>query len=98
MVIKRISPMSCARMSGLLYGAMGLLVGACISLFMMVAGSAIGGDHPIGGAMFGALFGVGAVVLLPVFYGVMGFVVGGISAALYNVVAGWAGGIEIETQ
>jgi hypothetical protein len=102
MVIKRVGPLSVAKVSGLLYALMGLLFGACISLFMMAAGSLAGGpwaDTPqLGGAMFGAIFGVGAIVFLPIFYGVMGFVFGGIGAAIYNVVAGWIGGIEIETQ
>ena len=35
-----------------------------------------------------ALMGVGAVIALPILYGVMGFVIGAIGAALYNFFAG----------
>jgi hypothetical protein len=48
--------------------------------------------------LMGMLFGAAAVVLLPVFYGVMGFVVKLIGASLYNVIAGWVGGVELDVQ
>ena len=38
------------------------------------------------------------VVLLPVLYGVMGFVFGIIGAAFYNLVARWVGGFEVEIK
>jgi len=33
-----------------------------------------------------------------VIYGVMGFIFGVISAAIYNLVAHWIGGIEVEVE
>ena len=44
------------------------------------------------------MFGVGAIIFLPLFYGVMGVVLGAISAGLYNLIAGMLGGIEVETE
>jgi hypothetical protein len=44
------------------------------------------------------VFGVGAVVVLPVFYGLMGFVGGLLSSALYNLVARTVGGVELEVE
>jgi hypothetical protein len=102
MVIKRISPMSCAKVSGLLYALMGFIVGACVSLFAMVLGGTLASQSAemgeTGGQLFGALFGIGAIVLLPLFYGVMGFVVGAVTSVIYNFVAGVTGGLEIEVQ
>ena len=46
---------------------------------------------------FAFLFGAGAL-LVPVFYGVMGFVFGVIGAAIYNLVAKWTGGIEFTVE
>jgi hypothetical protein len=46
----------------------------------------------------GLLFGVGAIVLLPIFYGLLGFVCALVGAALYNVVAKLTGGIELELE
>jgi hypothetical protein len=34
----------------------------------------------------------------PVFYGAMGFIMGAISALLYNLFAKWVGGIELEME
>ena len=42
------------------------------------------------------LFGAGAVVILPIVYGCIGFVGGLIMAPLYNLVAKVVGGIEVE--
>jgi len=100
-VIKRVSPMSAAKMGGILGVLLGLIIGACVSLVMMAAGSTIsmsGGDQNLG-AMSGAvsmLFGAGAIIILPIFYGVFSFIMGALYAALYNVAAKWVGGIEIE--
>lgn len=95
MVIKRIGPMSVAKIAGVVYAVIGLVFGAFMSLF------AIGGAMfmPEGqGGMFGALFGVGAIVVLPIFYGGLGFVGTFIGALIFNAAAGVAGGVEIEVQ
>ena len=42
--------------------------------------------------------GLGAIVILPIFYGGLGFIVAVIASALYNLAAGWVGGIEIELK
>jgi hypothetical protein len=98
MIIKRISPMSCAKMSGLLYAVIGLLVGAFVSLFIATLGSMIPPDEAQMSGFVGMLFGAGAIVVLPIFYGVLGFIGGAIVAVFYNLIAGWAGGLEIEVQ
>jgi hypothetical protein len=36
------------------------------------------------------------VIFLPILYGVLGLVVGAIGAALYNLLAGIIGGVEID--
>jgi hypothetical protein len=95
MIIRRVGPLSCAKLAGLLYAAMGFVIGAFFSLAAAIGGfaSESGGD-----AMFAAIFGIGAVVILPLFYGGLGFVTTLIAAWLYNVTAGVVGGVEIETQ
>ena len=91
MVINRIAPFSLAKISGTLYAALGLIFGALFSLIAM-AGMAAGN----GNSMFGALFGVGAIILFPIFYGCIGFVASLIGAWLYNVLAGMVGGVELD--
>jgi len=99
MVITRISPLSCAKVTGLLYAVIGLLVGAFFTLVISTIGSFVQQhEMPAGGAFMGALFGAGAIVMLPLFYGVVGFIGGAIAAAAYNLIAGWTGGLEIEVR
>ena len=98
MTITRVGPLSAAKVAGLLYVVIGLVAGAFVSLFAL-AGAAIGAGSGNGdGATFGALFGVGAIILLPIFYGFFGFVGTLIMAALFNVAAGMVGGIEVDAR
>jgi len=43
-------------------------------------------------------FGIGFALAMPVLYAVMGFIFGVIGAGLYNLVAGWIGGIEVDVE
>jgi hypothetical protein len=96
MVIKSIGPLSLAKLAGILYGAIGLIVGAVFAAISAVGGFAAATESE--GAAFAALFGVGAIVFLPILYGGMGFLFALIGAALYNVIAGMVGGIEVQMQ
>lgn len=99
MVIKRINPMSAAKVGGLLGLFLGLVIGACFSLIAMVAGgAAAAADEPGRGALFGGLMGIGSIIFFPLFYGVIMFVGGAIQALLYNVAAKYTGGLEIEAS
>ena len=93
--IKKIGVLSLAKIFGILYAFVGLIFGAFITLFALVAPAFSSSNTP---GLFGALFGVGAIILLPIFYGVLGFVSGLITAALYNLVCSWIGGLEVETE
>ena len=95
MIIKRIGPLSCAKLSGLLYAVIGLLIGGVFSMAAMAGAFA---SETAGAAGIGAIMGVGAVIVFPILYGLMGFVATLIAAWLYNVLAGFVGGIEIDTQ
>ncbi len=35
---------------------------------------------------------------MPVFYAIMGFIVGVLAAAVYNLVARWTGGLQFEVR
>ena len=97
MIIRRVSPMSCAKVAGVLYALMGLIFGAGFSLFFMLLGSAMDTSE-VPGPLAGMLFGAGAVVVLPIMYGIMGFVTTALAAVLYNLVAGLVGGIEFDVD
>jgi len=95
MEVKRVGPWSAARVCGIMNAAMGLIFGALFACIALVGGSLA--QRNDAGA-FGALFGVGAIVLLPLFYGVGGVMFGALSAWLYNVFAGMVGGIEVQLE
>jgi hypothetical protein len=96
MIVKRLAPLSFAKIAGVLYALMGLLVGGLFSAASILGGvmGAGDGDSPFGGM----IFGVGAIVVLPIFYGVLGFVTTLIGAVLYNAIASVIGGVEIDVQ
>ena len=95
MVLKKVGAMSLAKISGVLYAAIGLIIGAVVSLLAMLGMAAnMGGSaNPMG-----VLFGVGAIICLPIFYGLIGFIGALIGAGLYNVLARVVGGVQLELE
>ena len=97
MVLKRVGVWSLARMMGILYGFMGLIAGGIFTIVSLM-GAAFGMAAGEGDAVWGLLFGVGAIVVLPIFYGLLGLVFGAIGAAIYNVAASVVGGVELQLE
>jgi hypothetical protein len=82
-------------MLGTLYAVIGFFLGLLFALLSVIgAGFADSGAE----GLLSLMFGVGGVIILPIFYGVLGFVFGAIGAALYNVIAGMAGGVEFNFE
>jgi hypothetical protein len=95
-IVKRLAPLSFAKVAGVLYVLLGLLFGGLISVFSILgAGLGMAGDE---GQIPGMLLGAGAVVVLPIFYGGLGFITTLLGAVLYNAIASVVGGVEIEVQ
>jgi uncharacterized membrane protein YqaE (UPF0057 family) len=91
--------LSCGKVMGIMYTVFGFIAGICFALFASCAAALNPvADQPMAGmsGMAGMLFGVGAIVLMPILYGVLGFFGGMIMALLYNLTARLAGGIEFE--
>ena len=98
MELKRIDALSCSKVLALLYAGIGLLMG-CLFSFFAIVGTVTGiGAHGADAVLPGFLFGVGAAVVLPVFYGVMGGIMGLLGATLYNLTARLVGGIRVELR
>jgi hypothetical protein len=98
MIVTRIRPLSLAKVTTAVYAAIGLFIGVIFAGISLV-GAAIGlasqaGPEP----WFGALFGVGAIVAAPIFYGLLGFLGGLFTAFVYNLAARALGGVEFEVQ
>ena len=98
MIVKSLGVLSVGKIMGAMYAIIGLIAGAFFSL-LSVLGAAAGAQGGAGAeAMLPMVFGFAAVILLPIFYGIMGFIGGIIGAFVYNILASMVGGIEIEFQ
>src|ERR1700732_3235726 len=104
-IVRRVGPGSAFKVGLVLYALMGLVLGICMAFGSMVAGSLGGlGHSPVPGSggtggswdarSFGLGMGLGAIIFFPVIYGLIGGVFAAIGAAVYNLVAGWVGGLE----
>ena len=99
MVLKRVGVWSAAKLLGVLYAASGLLVGGLFALLSLVGTNWVPEyTHGAPPEWLGPMLGVGAVVVLPIFYGLLGLVGGAIGAALFNFVARMVGGLELELE
>ena len=100
--IKRVAPLQAGKMLGVLYACMGLIFLPIFALaglagaFAQQTQQAQNTGGPPSALITAMMFGFG--IFMPVFYGVFGFIFGVISAAIYNLIARWIGGIEVEVE
>lgn len=89
--LAKVGPMSLAKIQAATTFAMSLLFAIPFLLFGSTMGMA-------GGEAAGAAMGmmVGMAFVIPIAALVVGFLGGLLSAAIYNLLAGWVGGIEVE--
>ena len=100
MVIKRFGVLSAAKLYAVVMAAIGLIIGIPLGLIMMVIGAAVmsmGRDGAAGGGV-GIGMGLFYMIGLPIMYGVMGFIFGALGALVYNMAAGFLGGLEMELE
>lgn len=82
-------------------GLIGVVIGLIAGLVFFLVGSALqtvlqsAEVDGASGLMAGGAIGI---IALPIMYGIFGFIGGAIGALLYNLIAGWIGGIEIELE
>lgn len=98
-VVSRIGVLACGKLMAAIYVFISLLIAIPLLILSLIgagAGAAGGGNAPPGAV--GAVLGMGVcfTLLLPVFYGIGGFIGGVIFAAIYNLVASFVGGMELE--
>jgi hypothetical protein len=93
--VTRIGVLSAAKMYAVLMGFFGLIFGAILALVSLL-GAGVAATSDDGGSALAFGLGIGAVIALPIMYGLLGFISGLIGAWIYNVVAGLVGGLEIE--
>ncbi|MDK2975482.1 MAG: hypothetical protein PWP08_1853 [Methanofollis sp.] len=95
--IKHFGILSVARINA----AISLVVGLILSvLWVLLAGitgvaRAIDGT-PIGTAAINGASGLVIIIFATIVYAIVGFIIGALVAFLYNVAAGWFGGVKME--
>ncbi len=98
--VRRIAVGSAFKVGAALYALLFAVMGLCLvplrlSGFLTSAGL-VGERVRGGGVVAGCLIGVLAYIVLIVVYGVLGGIGGALTAFLYNLIAGWIGGLEVE--
>ncbi|MEZ4703257.1 MAG: hypothetical protein R2834_23210 [Rhodothermales bacterium] len=93
MVLKHIGVASAARITGIVTAALGLIV-AVLYLPILTLLSLFDGS----GESFGMTMGFAFLIIFPILYGLMGFLIGAFYAWLYNIVAERFGGLEMEFE
>ena len=94
MRIRSIEPLSCGKMLGGVYAFIALLFGAIFSLISLLGI----GLAPREGSILAIVLGVGAVVIFPIVYFIIGLIGGILFALFYNVVAKVLGGVQFEVE
>jgi hypothetical protein len=101
MVIKRIAPLSAAKIAGLIYTLIGLPFALMVWVVSLVGLNYSGLSNspflPFAPAYVVA-GGAVAVIILPLVYGAYCFVMTLIGAWLYNLASGFVGGLSVEVQ
>ncbi len=83
--LQHIAPLQLGIVLATLHGALSLIAVPPLILFYLFAPKSGTGSLP-GGILF--------IILIPIMYAVAGFIGGIITAAVYNLIAKWTGGIE----
>jgi len=91
-VLKRVSPVFVFLKQLTAYEIVGLIVGMFCSLIAVTGARFAAHAHmPIVSRV-----GVFAVILCPIFYGIIGGIGAVIAAGIYNLTADWVGGLEVD--
>lgn len=98
MIIRRLGVMSVAKISAIIAAVVGLLAGFLFFLVSLAGGAAGAMSENDPGMAWISGLGAMAIVVLPILYGVFGFIGGAIQAFVYNLAAKFVGGIKIETE
>ena len=100
--IKKLGVFSVAKIQSLVMLVVSLLIsipyGLIIIVYSLFGASMIGGNASFAVGGGGVVVGLLVMIGLPIFYAIIGFIFGAISALVYNLFSGIVGGVEIEVE
>jgi len=88
--IKRFGVYQTAKVIAIIYFLIALVFMIPFGLISSILGGANFPGTPFGGGLF--------FILMPFIYGIMGFIMTAIGCLVYNLIATWTGGIELEVE
>ena len=91
----KIGALSAGKVMGAMYTLIGLLAGGIfgfLNLFFSSTAIYLGGEPSV---MSRLSQGILPFICFPILYGIMGFLGGLLLACIYNIIAGFVGGIEL---
>jgi hypothetical protein len=91
-IVKHIGPGSAFKVGMVVYAILGFIIGIPFAFIGMLA-SSLATSHS---AFPGAGLGFFSIILFPICYGILGGVFGALTAFIYNLAAGWVGGLEVD--
>lgn len=97
MTIKSVGVSSVARLAAAIYGIFGLIAGVLFSL-AAVAGFGLSQEVSTSVPWIGPMFGLGAILAMPLLYCVLGYLGGAIGAWVFNNAARAMGGLELVVE
>jgi hypothetical protein len=89
--VNRVGPGSAFRVGLVVYAILGLVVAIPFALLGMIAGPLMAKS-----GFPGAGLGFLSIVVFPICYGLIGGIFAAIGAFIYNLAAGWVGGLEVD--
>ncbi|NLD36810.1 MAG: hypothetical protein GX654_08075 [Desulfatiglans sp.] len=92
--IKKIGVVQTAKFAAIMYFIFSAIIMIPIGLITMVTGPAKDSFPGLFGGLFGGIF----MIIMPIIYAVLGFIFVAIACLIYNLIARFAGGIEIELE
>jgi hypothetical protein len=101
LTIKSIGVLSVAKIYAAIMFVISLLISIPYGLFIMIFGvAAMGSGAKEGMAAGGGAIVIGIIIMIviPIVYGVFGFIGGAIGALLYNLFSKMVGGVELEVE
>jgi len=100
--IRKLGVLSVAKIQSLVMLVVSLLIsipyGLIIIVYALFGASMIGGNASFAVGGGGVVVGILVMIGLPIFYAIIGFIFGAISALVYNLFSGIVGGVEIEVE
>lgn len=87
--LRRLSPIQAGVVAGAMYGLLGILF-ALFSLLILAGTRATSSSVPSAAGIL--------MIFVPFIYAALGFIGASLMAWLYNLVAGWVGGVELQLE